>query len=109
MKALATLAAIIMVLTACDSVPSATTTSSAAQPAAMAATTSSALAKPADQGVATAKRTQICESEESTGSRLKRPRCHDVPDGNDKASRGDILKDNLDELRALDERTALGR
>jgi len=107
MKTIATLAT-IAVLAACTSVPPASTASSPAQVAMVAETASRPVAdKPADNLVTTAKPKRVCESEESLGSRLKRPRCYDVTEDNEKAYRNDILKDNVDELRQLNERTTI--
>ena len=107
MKTIATLAA-IMVLTACTSVPSDSTASSPTTASAVTGVASRpAPDKPDDNVVTTAKRKQICKNQEDLGSRLKRPRCYDAPDGNENAYRDDLLRDKTDELRQLDESTTI--
>ena len=73
-----------------------------------AATTPAAASKPAatntsGQVAATAKTKRVCQNDDSTGSRLKRPRCYDVPEGTEKATQGDLLRDKMDEFRQYNE------
>lgn len=64
-------------------------------------------AKPEDQVVTTGKTKRICENDDTTGSRLKRPRCVEVPEGNEKAYREDLLREKDDELRRYNEQNAI--
>lgn len=104
MKTLAILAA-FMLLAACAADPSAFPASGQAQAAAT--TNRPAPDQPSDKVVSTAKPRQVCKNDEATGSRMKRPRCYDAPDDNEKVYRDDRLRENTDELRALDERNTL--
>ena len=113
MKRISMLATALLV-SACAGTPPATqeagrvaTGVTAAQPTA-ASTTPAAASKPAATSangqVATATKTKrVCQNDDSTGSRLKRPRCYDVPEGTDKAAQGDVLRDKMDEFRQYNE------
>lgn len=119
MKITATLAALaaLIVLTACASAPSdtatsttgasTTSTSSAAAPAAQTAAAKPAPANASAPVAATVKTKRVCEAEQDTGSRLKRPRCRDVPEGNEKAYTDDVLREKEEELRSYTEGNAL--
>ena len=91
MKTTTILLAALLALTACTSAPPASTPASPASPAL------------AD----TSPHKQVCQKDEATGSRLKRPRCFDIPEGSEKAYRDDLLREKMDELRGVDERNTL--
>ena len=73
------IAAALLILTACASAPTESTPAVAAASGQAAA--KPAPGKPETKVVTTTSPNRVCENSEALGSRLKRPRCHDVPEG----------------------------